>query len=87
MSNFGLFLRGHLEKEENSKPDAKFQVKTLAINTGELQNVLVECAPDYKVVKDKDGIVELPVKTSAKTWDNVAKRFNYTQVKLYVPKL
>lgn len=87
----GLILNGHYEGEELSKPvmtkaGEMYQYKTIAVKVDSLQNVLVEVPVDYKVSKDKEGNVSLPVKTSAKTWDNVAKRFMFVNVKFYIPK-
>lgn len=87
----GLFLVGDYVGEELSKPvmtkaGTMYQFKTVAIKLDSLQNVLVEVPVDYKVSKDKDGRVSLPVRTSAKTWDNIAKRFMFVNVKFYIPK-
>lgn len=50
-----------------------------------MQNILVDVPIKYVFKKDKEDMVELLVKTSAKTWDNVEKRFGYVQVKYYIP--
>lgn len=87
----GLTLIGRYVGEEISKPITTkkgeiFQTKTIAIQTEALQNTLVEVPMDYKVKADKDGNVSLAVKTSAKTWDDSTKRFQFVNVKFYIPK-
>lgn len=85
-----IIIKGKYIGEELTKlipGKEQYQVKMVAVQTEGLQNVLVEVPKDYVVKKDKDGLVELEVKASAKTWDNLAKRFNYVQVKFYIPSV
>lgn len=87
--NYMIKITGKYVAEELTKlipGKEQFQVKMVAIEAEGLQNLIVEVPKDYVVKKDEDGLVELEVKASAKTWDNVSKRFNYVQVRFYVPK-
>jgi len=86
---FGVFVRGRLVHEETTtkktKSGSDVTTRTASIDVGGMQNILVDVPLKFVFKKDKDDVVELEVKTSAKTWDNVEKRFGYVQVKYYIP--
>jgi len=87
---FGLVLTGKLVgeeiKETKTKAGTLFRTRTIAIQTNKLQNILVDVPLEFKIIKDKNDVVVLPVETTAKHWSNETKRFEYVQVKFYVQK-
>jgi len=87
----GLLLVGKFEGEEplksyTMKDGTQIDNKVIAISTGGLQNILVEVPKTYVVEKDAKGMVSLQVNATAKTWDEQTKRFQYVQVKFYIPR-
>jgi len=87
---FGMVLTGKLIGEETKETKTKkgdiYRQRTVSIQTGKLQNVLVDLPADYRIEVDKNGVVSLPIEATAKQWDDNAKRFNFVQVKFYVNK-
>lgn len=87
----GIVIVGKLAHDEKSKPVPKkdgtmFQTRTLAINVGALQNLLVDVPLNFKIEKDKNDYIVLPVQATSKSWDNNAKQFKFNQVKFYIPE-
>lgn len=85
----GLYLVGICEGVEHGKPytskdGTRVEPRTYAFSIGGLQNVLVETNEDLDFEKGQK--YEVPVKASARTWDEASKRFQYVNVKFYIPK-
>lgn len=86
----GLTITGEYLGEELQKPfdsqGTQVQNKVVLLKIGAIDTVSIEVPKEYKIEKDTKGLVSLPVKTTARQWDNVNKKFNYVDVRFYVPR-
>ena len=86
MSNLGIFLRGKYVDSKVVQPNKTKDYKELqvALDIGDLQNLIITANPSYKLEAKKGEVVELPIGAVSRSWDNETKKINYNQVKYYI---
>jgi hypothetical protein len=85
----GLILVGTYQGEEDgkafkTKDGTEVKPRLVAFAVGGLQNVIVEVS-DPAIQFSPDVAYKIPVKASAKTWDESTKRYQYVNVRFFIP--
>jgi len=60
---------------------------TVAVNVGDLQNVLINVPADYVLERSASGEVMIPVQASARRWNEQDKRFEFVNVQYELKRL
>ena len=82
----GLFVEGEYVKSSIVKPSKKSDYKELriAIDIGNLQNLILVARPDYKVPEKVGETIRVAVGVNCKIWNSESKRFVGVPYSFYV---